>query len=79
MNVSVNLAPIGLDKSMWFVEREPLYEPLHLKISSPKFRPSLKIPLTYLYFAMHDAIIINVLRVFNLSAGNIFTRDDVTT
>ena len=28
---------------------------------------------------MHDAIIINVLRVFNLNAGNIFTRDDVIT
>ena len=28
---------------------------------------------------MHDAIIINVSRVFNLNAGNIFTRDDVIT
>ena len=40
---------------------------------------SLKIPITYLHFAMHDGIIINVLRVFNLNAGNILTRDDVIT
>ena len=38
-----------------------------------------KIPITYLHFAMHDAIVKNVLRVFNLNAGNIFTRDDVIT
>ena len=38
---------------------------------------SLKIPIIYLHSAVHDAIIIHELRVFNLIAGNIFALDDV--
>ena len=81
MYVSVNQAPIGLDNSnvvCWAraIIWTTVFENIVPKISSIL---SLKIPITYLHFAMHDAIIINVLRVFNLNVGNIFTRDDVIT